>query len=171
MAKPILTCRGLSIVSAQDHHVVEACKNLSSENRKEFEVVYGGDPLELMMQSIESEMMFAIMREHEVLGITGISDCGSFSVMWAVFTEGMRNHKVSFVRASEALVRFYHKLSPNLECRVWIENNMICQWLAFLGFTPDIVFEAKPDVKMVNFVRCVDPEFEIDNSASRPVMH
>ena len=171
MDKLLMNVRGLSVVTAEAHHVEDILKHLSSENVREFETLYQMSPHEALMSAIETDICFAVVKDGVTLSITGLYDCGSYAVMWAVFSKHMRKHRVSFLRGSKRLIDFYHTLNCNIECRVWIENEMIHQWLSFLGFEPQVIVETGNNQELVNFVRCVQPEFQIDNSASRPVMH
>ena len=168
MAEPIASAHGLELHRLLPKHVMPFYENLSDENRLEFEQYYKFDPLEAILSILRDPMVFAITKGEEVLSITGLHD----GAMWLLFNKNLRKNRVSFFRASPVLVDYYHHFYEDIHCDVWVKNEMICQWLAKLGFKAIGVYDREgTDEQFVRFVRCKKPETNIFSMMTRPVMH
>lgn len=160
--------RGLKLVKLEPEHVFAF--KMSKENVREFEVVYQQDPIQSLLEASRHPGSFAVVKDGKVLAITGIVDAKGEGLIWSLFSFEMRNNFIRFARASMDLMEAYHQEYTTLVCDIWVENKMIAQWLAFLGFEPEFGFTHN-GADMVRFVRCCgDFEYELP-FAQRPVLH
>jgi hypothetical protein len=170
--KPILESRGLSLIRLTPELVNSFVPNLSGENVKEFAEVYREDP-KLALKAVAASKKahsFAVMKGEEPLAITGVVDLHGEGLIWAVFSNELRRGFVSFARASLDLMAFYNRQFPTLICDVWAQNEMIIQWLCYLGFDPDFAFEHNGH-EMIRFVRSCPDNKSVVTSGQRPVIH
>jgi hypothetical protein len=171
MDNPILSSRGMDLLTMTGRHVYEFVANMSVENQKEFAEVYELDPQKSLLRFVDIPGNYAVVRNGKVLALTGVHtmDDGE-GMMWALFTKDMKKQFVRFVRASTDLIQFYHSIYPVLNCDVWIESVMIHQWLALLEFHPEFGYEQNGQ-QIVRAVRyCSEDETEL-SSGQRPVVH
>lgn len=160
--------RGLRAVKLTANHVLSF--KMSKENIREFAEVYKQDPIAALLEVSEHQSSFAVLKDDQVLAITGIVDMRGEGLIWSLFSEDMRKHFVKFARASEQLMDIYHDAYTTLVCDIWVNSHMIAQWLAFLGFEPEFEFTHNGQ-NMVRFVRCcADVDYEIP-FGQRPVLH
>ena len=168
--KPLIESHGLALHKLRRKHIIPFYENLSTANIKELELAYGLDrekQLTMLLRSVDDQMVFAVTKGEKVLAITGLTEEG---MMWSMFSKDMRKNWVSFARASPELIRYYHHFFDEIECRVWIRNGMIHQWLAHLGFEA-IGMSGVDGVDFVHFVRCKEIQDNVHSLVSRPVMH
>lgn len=163
--KVVLSSHGLELRKLSLEHVKQFVDNLSDENMREFAVVYKRDPLVSLIEILNDQMAFAILRGDKVLCVTGVED----NCMWALFSRDMKNSWVRFARASPDLIRFYHHFYEVLYCDVWSENEMIHQWLAYLGFEATTIVKTSTEQDLVRFVHCKKKSSKVYKN--RPVMH
>lgn len=164
--------RELELVELLPEMVPGFVENLSPENVREFKEVYQSDPGSelLLMAENRNQKSYAVVQGDKVLAVTGIVDMRGEGLIWALFSKDLRRSFVRFARASMTLMDFYHKDYSTLVCDIWVENDMIAQWLSFLDFEPELEFthNNKP---MMRFVRyCTNDEHKIP-FAQRPVLH
>ena len=165
MGDVILRSHGLDLVRLKPCHIFPFIDNLSDENKREFAELYESDPLESLLQCLNDDMTFAVVKGDDPLAITGINEN---SQMWALFSKYMRLNWIRFARASPDLISFYHLYHDQISCDVWTESDMIVQWLAYLEFEP--IFLSKEN-HILHFVRCKSVDNDISSRISRPVMH
>ena len=168
--KPLIESHGLALHKLRRKHIIPFYENLSTANIKELELAYGLDrekQLTMLLRSVDDQMVFAVTKGEKVLAITGLTEEG---MMWSMFSKDMRKNWVSFARASPELIRYYHHFFDEIECRVWIRNGMIHQWLAHLGFEA-VGMSGVDGVDFVHFVRCKEIQDNVHSLVSRPVMH
>lgn len=169
MAKAFLEERGLRLVALEQRHILPFVSNISSENLREFETLYNLSPLEALESVCGDPLVYAVEKDGQALAITGIDADHGF--IWAVFSNDMRKHWISFARASIKLMEFYNLLHPRLICDVWSESQMIHQWLVSLGFLPECDMETTNGQLVIRFVRC-SPKVKSDETVTlRPVLH
>ncbi len=171
MAKPFIEERGLSLVDFDEGHIADFVKNISGENMREFESLYKLSPTEALKGVVGDPFVFTVLKEERPVAITGLVLHSDHAQMWAIFSKELRNHWISFARASRKLVEFYHGFHQELRSDVWTENDMIHQWLLHLGFMPEDVIEAKNGQSVVRFVRCGSVPKSVQTATSRPVLH
>jgi hypothetical protein len=167
MVKPVLVSHGLELYKLLPAHIMPFHENLSDENKREFEVVYGCDPLEALLSVMKDQMVFVVTRNDKVLAVTGIED----GQLWTMFSKDMKKNWVRFARASHDLMSFYHHFYDWIHCDVWAENEMIHQWLSHLGFEPSSIYQTETNQELVRFVRCKTSQDNVVSLLSRPVMH
>lgn len=170
--KPILESRGLSLVKLTLDLVDAFLPSLSPENQREFTELYKEDPTLALKAVVGSKIShsFAILKDGVPLAITGVVDMEGEGLIWAMFSTDLRKNFVSFARASFDLMKFYNRQYPTLVCDVWVENEMILQWLTYLGFEIDFGFSHNGQ-QMIRFVRGCSDTKSIVTSFQRPVIH
>jgi len=173
MDELVLSYRGLDLLKATEDHIRKLVPNLSEPNIREFAELYQIDPLEAMLNMRqETALMFSVVRNGEVLGLTGLTPDEPIPVMWSVFHKDMKKHWVKFARGSTKLVQYYHTFSPVLACEVWDQNEMIHYWLLSLGFEPEVHFEfGNGKLGVIRFTRTQRPKVSVLSQTPRPVIH
>lgn len=171
MAKPLIEERGLQLVPLEQAHIRAFVEDISPETMREFETLYTTSPIEALEDLIDEPLVFSVMKDGRPVAITGLVLHTKDALMWAIFTKSLRKYWVSFARASQKLIQFYHTLHPNLRSEVWVKNEMIHQWLLHLGFLPEAVIELSNGHTVIRFVRCDPKASYAQGSASRPVLH
>lgn len=169
-AKPLIESHGLALHKLRRKHIIPFYENLSTDNIKELEQAYGLDrenQLPMLLHLADEQMVFVVTKGEKILAMTGLTEEG---MMWAMFSKDMHKNWVRFARASPELIRYYHHFFDEIECRVWIRNGMIHQWLAHLGFEA-IGMSGVDGVDFVHFVRCKENQDNVHSLMSRPVMH
>jgi hypothetical protein len=167
MAKPILEKCGLQLVPFERDHVMPFFSDMSLESKRELRVAYGIEPLDALFMALEHKMVYAVIRNGHPLAVTGLDK----GFMWALFGNGLRRNWYRFVKASPALISYYHGFEPELVCDIWARNGMIAQWLAHLGFEPVAQLDLDSGHEFVRFVRCHYETPRVLNFPSRPVIH
>jgi len=165
MGDVVLRSHGLSLVKLKPCHIFPFLQDMSIENKREFSELYKLDPLESLLQCLNDDMVFAVVKGDRPLAITGINE---HSQMWALFSKYMKQNWIRFARASPDLIGFYHLYHDQISCDVWTESDMIVQWLAYLEFEP--IFISK-ESNILHFVRCNLDSNNTNSRISRPVMH
>jgi hypothetical protein len=171
MAKPFLEERGLKLVAFEERHILPFANNLSAENVREFEVLYAGSPVESLRSCLERPLVFTVEKDGQPLAVTGLVMTTGHAQMWALFSKDLRKHWISFARASQKLIQFYHLMHPKVVADVWTENEMIHQWLVHLGFLPEAAIEGSGGHMIIRFVRCTDEQKSAQTATLRPVLH
>lgn len=142
-------------------------KTLSTENIREFQILYQTDPLESLLSVLDDPMAHVIKSQDQVLAICGVND----GQLWTVFSKDIKKHWRTFVKASPKLINFYHQFYDELWCEVWTENTFIHNWLVHLGFDIQYVVDYSNGQQALRFVRCKHWGNEFDSGPSRPVIH
>jgi hypothetical protein len=171
MAKPFIEERGLRLVEFQRHHIEPFVRDLSPENLREFESLYGISPTEALEGVVGQPLIFTVEKEERPVAVTGLVLHSDHALMWSLFSKELRKSWISFARASRKLIEFYHTLHPELRSEVWTENEMIHQWLLHLGFLPQDAIELPNGHTVVRFVRCSHESKSVQTALSRPVLH
>lgn len=171
MGKPLIEERGLQLVPLDQAHIRPFVEDISPETMREFETLYATSPTETLEDLVDEPLVFSVMKDGRPVAITGLVLHTKDALMWAIFTKGLRKHWVSFARASQKLIQFYHTLHPNLRSEVWVKNEMIHQWLLHLGFLPEAVIDLQNGQSVVRFVRCIPEHKSAQTATSRPVLH
>ena len=170
MAKPFLEERGLKLVAFEERHILPFASNLSPENVREFEALYAKSPIESLRSCLEMPMVFTVEKDGQPLAVTGLIMTTSCAQMWALFSKDLRKHWVSFARASQKLIEYYHLMHPSIAADVWTENEMIHQWLVHLGFLPEAVIQAGNGQMVIRFVRCSPEQKSVQTTTLRPML-
>ena len=171
MADSILESRGLKLVPFHERHILPFIRNLSAENIREFETLYEISPLEALYDLSPDELVFVIEKDDKPIAMTGIVLREDSGVMWALFSNDLRKNWISFARASEMLIQFYHTIRETIYSEVWTNNEMIHQWLVHLGFEPECFIEKPNGQSVVRFVRCQPELNHVQADTLRPVLH
>ena len=171
MADCILESRGLKLVPFEQRHILPFIQNLSAENLREFETLYEVSPLEALYDLAPDELVFVIEKDGKPIAMTGIVLRDDSGMMWALFSNDLRKNWISFARASDLLIQFYHTMRENIHAEVWSENEMIHQWLAYLGFEPECFIEKENGQSIIRFVRCQSESNYVQGDLLRPVLH
>ena len=171
MADCILESRGLKLVPFEQRHILPFIQNLSAENLREFETLYEVSPLEALYDLAPDELVFVIEKDGKPIAMTGIVLRDDSGMMWALFSNDLRKNWISFARASDLLIQFYHTMRENIHAEVWSENEMIHQWLAYLGFEPECFIEKENGQSIIRFVRCQSEQNYVQGDLLRPVLH
>lgn len=171
MDKPFIEERGLKLVAFEERHILPFAMNLSEENLREFEVLYNTPPVQALESCIGNMLTFAVEADGKPLAVTGLIVHDTHAVMWCLFSKDMKKKWISFARASSKLVKFYSELRPVIMADVWTENEMIHQWLVYLGFMPEGVIEMQNGQMVIRFVRCNTDIKSAQTATSRPVLH
>jgi hypothetical protein len=171
MADPILESRGLKLVPFHQRHILPFIRNMSAENLREFETLYEISPLEALYDLAPDELVFVIEKDDKPIAMTGIVLREDSGMMWALFSNDLRKNWISFARASDMLIQFYHTIRETIYSEVWTENEMIHQWLAYLGFEPECLIEKQNGQSVIRFVRCQLESNYVQGDTSRPVLH
>lgn len=171
MADPILESRGLKLVPFHQRHILPFIRNMSAENLREFEALYEISPLEALYDLAPDELVFVIEKDDKPIAMTGIVLREDSGMMWALFSNDLRKNWISFARASDMLIQFYHTIRETIYSEVWTENEMIHQWLAYLGFEPECLIEKQNGQSVIRFVRCQLESNYVQGDTSRPVLH
>lgn len=171
MGKPLIEERGLSLVAFDPAHIKPFVDDLSVENMREFESLYQLSPMEALEGVAHEPLVFTVLRGERPVAVTGLILHTEDALMWCLFSKELRRHWISFARASKKLIEFYHTLHPNLRSEVWTQNDMIHQWLLYLGFWPKDVIEMQNGQSVVRFVRCSSESKSAQTATSRPVLH
>ena len=171
MADCILESRGLKLVPFEQRHILPFIQNLSAENLREFETLYEVSPLEALYDLAPDELVFVIEKNGKPIAMTGIVLRDDSGMMWALFSNDLRKNWISFARASDLLIQFYHTMRENIHAEVWSENEMIHQWLAYLGFEPECFIEKENGQSIIRFVRCQSEQNYVQGDLLRPVLH
>ena len=171
MADCILESRGLKLVPFEQRHILPFIQNLSAENLREFETLYEVSPLEALYDLAPDELVFVIEKGGKPIAMTGIVLRDDSGMMWALFSNDLRKNWISFARASDLLIQFYHTMRETIHAEVWSENEMIHQWLAYLGFEPECFIEKENGQSIIRFVRCQSDSKYVQGDLLRPVLH
>lgn len=171
MANPILQSRGLKLVPFEERHILPFARNLSAENLREFKTLYETSAIEALHSIEPHELVFVIEKDSEPVAITGIALQADSATMWALFSSDLRKNWISFARASDVLIQFYHLMRETLYAEVWVENEMIHQWLCYLGFEPECFIEKENGQSIIRFVRCQSKINYDQKGLLRPVLH
>ena len=171
MADCILESRGLKLVPFEQRHILPFIQNLSAENLREFETLYEVSPLEALYDLAPDELVFVIEKDGKPIAMTGIVLRDDSGMMWALFSNDLRKNWISFARASDLLIQFYHTMRETIYAEVWSENEMIHQWLAYLGFEPECFIEKENGQSVIRFVRCQSEQNYVQGELLRPVLH
>jgi hypothetical protein len=171
MDKPYIEERGLKLVAFEERHILPFAINISAENLREFEVLYELPVVEALEACIGKPLVFTIEKNGEPLAVTGLEIDEDHALMWCMFSKNLRKNWISFARASEKLMKFYQGLHPTLAADVWTENDMIHQWLVYLGFVPEMLIEMQNGQTVFRFVRCASDKKSVQNKPLRPVLH
>ncbi len=171
MADCIIESRGLKLVPFEERHILPFIRNLSPENLREFETLYEISPLEALYDLSPDELVFVIEKDDKPIAMTGIILRENSGVMWALFSNDLRKNWISFARASEMLIQFYHTIRETIYSEVWTNNEMIHQWLVYLGFEPESFIEKPNGQSVVRFVRCQSNSEYVQAESLRPVLH
>lgn len=168
MGNPLLRYDGLELHWLEGWHIEQFRKNVSAENMREFVEFYEIDADEALAGLIDEEYVHSVLLDGEVLAICGVDD----GLMWAIFSKGIKKHWRKFVKASPALINFYHMGWDDLRCEVWDRNLFVHQWLSYIGFRPEGVVNHGGNKTSISFVRCADWFDTLDSkSPPRPVLH
>lgn len=167
MVKPIIKSHGLNLYTAEIGDVNQLLNSLSNENLREISELYHDSPARLLPELLNSDMSHVVKVDDKVIAFCGVRN----GVMWTMFSKEIRYHWRSFVRASPALIGFYHNFYEILKCEVWEKNTFIHNWLVYLGFLPEFMETDESNNTVIHFVRCNFVESSIDSKTSRPVMH
>ena len=168
MDKPLLKSHGLELYHAKLGDTELLGAKLSKENLREIRELYKSEPDVLLTDLLSREMSHVVKAQGEVIAICGVDQNG---VLWTMFSREIRKHWRSFVKASPALIQFYHNFYPTLYCNVWSENVFVHNWLIHLGFLPDVLLTDSNDNTTIHFVRCIQGTISVVSESSRPVMH
>lgn len=171
MADCILESRGLKLVPFEQRHILPFIRNLSTENLREFETLYQISPLEALYDLAPDELVFVVEKDGKPIAMTGIVLRDDSGMMWALFSNDLRKNWISFARASDLLIQFYHTMRETIYAEVWSENEMIHQWLAYLGFEPECFIEKENGQSIIRFVRCQSEQNYVQGELLRPVLH
>ena len=171
MADCIIESRGLKLVPFEERHILPFIRNLSTENLREFETLYKISPLEALYDLGPDELVFVVEKDSKPIAMTGIILQDDSGMMWALFSNDLRKNWISFARASDLLIQFYHSMRDTLYSEVWTENEMIHQWLAYLGFKPECFIEKEDGQSVIRFVRCQSDSEYVQAESLRPVLH
>lgn len=171
MADCIIESRGLKLVPFEERHILPFIRNLSTENLREFETLYKISPLEALYDLGPDELVFVVEKDSKPIAMTGIILQDDSGMMWALFSNDLRKNWISFARASDLLIQFYHSMRETLYSEVWTENEMIHQWLAYLGFEPECFIEKEDGHAVIRFVRCQSDSEYVQAESLRPVLH
>jgi hypothetical protein len=166
----LLYSNGLSLVRFTADQVDDFVEDLSKENIEEFKVIYDHEPGKAIASVADQPGTYAVMRDGEVLAVTGIAFGSDSSVIWSLFSNKLRKHYARFVRASPALMDFYHLDSDVLYCDIWSKHSRIAMWLMKIGFKP-VAEKPHGDNTIVRFVRCKEEQPSGLEYNHRPVMH
>ena len=167
MAKPILEERGLQLVRFEKKHLMPFLHDMSPESKRELRVAYEIEPFDALSMAQDYEKVFAVIRDGKPLAVTGLDK----GFMWALFSKGLRRNWYRFVKASPALIEYYHGFNKELTCDIWARNGMIAQWLAHLGFEPIAHVDSENGNEFIRFVRCHRETASVLTFPSRPVIH
>ena len=152
-------------------HILPFIRNLSTENLREFETLYQVSPLDALYDLAPDELVFVIEKDGKPIAMTGIVLRDDSGMMWALFSNDLRKNWISFARASDLLIQFYHTMRETIYAEVWSENEMIHQWLAYLGFEPECFIEKENGQSVIRFVRCQSEPNYVQGELLRPVLH
>lgn len=167
MVKPILEKCGLQLVPFEEKHLMPFLLDMSPESKRELRVAYEIEPHFALSSALEYERVYAVIRDGHPLAVTGLDK----GFMWALFSKGLRRNWYRFVKASPALVEYYHGFDKELICDIWARNGMIAQWLTHLGFEPIAHVDSDNGSEFVRFVRCDRETGRVLTFPSRPVIH
>jgi len=156
------------LVEARPEHIVSFSKTVSAENVRELREFYGLDPTEAILNLVDDDSVYAVVYNDKVVCLTSINDDG---LMWALFSADINDNSIRFVRASRALIEYYHRAHDQIECRVWTENGKALQWLTYIGFEPVGVSRYGDHHDYVTFVRCNPDAMRNRAELLRPVIH
>jgi hypothetical protein len=176
MDELIMTYRGLDLIRATPEHVEDFVPNLSDENLEEFDRLYGLDPEESIKNLIDNTSeVYSVVKDGEVLAMTGLAPANGGNIMWALFSNQLRRHWISFARASHKLIQYFHIYHPVLYCEVWAKSTTIHVWLCSLGFEPRARFFTEgadeEQLEVIQFVHCQQPTLNAFTESPRPVAH
>lgn len=163
-----LVSHGMRLVDADQTHLPAFIESLSDENVRELREFYKIEPEWAINDLDLSDGISVVIYKGVPVCLTGIQSDGK---MWAMFSKELEKNKLRFVRASMALIEYYHGTHDQLQCSVWIKNGKTLQWLAFLGFEPVGVQKNHNGDEYVVFVRCASCSERNRPKELRPVMH
>lgn len=172
MAEIHIQERGLTLVDLEESHIQPFVENISPESEREFREFYKISLTDALINVVDDPFAFTVLKDGKPVAITGAALFTDHALIWAVFSKDLRRNWITFARASQKLMEFYHKFHGELRATIWTENHMVHQWLLHLGFVPaDIVYDPKNKQSSLHFVRCDHDAKYGDGSLSRPVLH
>lgn len=170
MAKVILKQGLLELVPAQMKHVIPLYQNLSKENLFELQIA-DLDPIAFFINSVRKDYVYVVEKKGKPLAITGIEhDDNQSAVMWAMFTNDIKENWVGFLRSSPKLIEFFHLYYYKLNMNILAENEQIIEWAMWLKFVPEYSF-IENNIEYIHFVRCNQDKKNVYTLSSRPVIH
>lgn len=139
----------------------------SNKGRLEMGVIYNIHPLLALVNSFDNPdcELYAVIKDHEVLAIVGISEG---DVLWAQFSLKMKKHWRAFVRASRDLINFFNR---DLEAHIWGKNTDIVNWLVWLGFSPQMLYNRTGSQEHMVELKYLQDTHSSCNGDLRPVKH
>lgn len=167
MDKPLIKHGKFELHQLREADVLPFYLNLSSENVREFDVLYQRDPYSALLEEAGQDMTHAVKIEDKAIAVTGVYQ----GVLWAMFSKDIKKNWRGLVRGSPKLISFYHQFFDKLECHIWVENEFTMNWLGHLGFEAKSIDLDDNDNPIVHFVRCNFKRNHVGSKPSRPVMH
>lgn len=165
--KPLREFGPFDFYKLQEAHIEPMLHSLSEKNLREMRVLYRVTPYDALMSVKDNELVHSVFHDGTIVAICGVDD-GQF---WVMFSKHIKKVYRSLVKHSPKFIEFYHAFYEDMYSDVWIENEFIHNWLAYLGFHPEVVAETSYGEKVVRFVRCKSWYDDIGSKPSRPVMH
>jgi hypothetical protein len=122
---------GLRISSFDD--VEYLAPRLKYEDKREVDANTGSTTHQALTKGyFQSEVCFTLVGNGEPIGMFGVSSEGA---IWLLVTDGIKKHKIKFIKESRKVIEFLLKKYRKLWNYVDARNELHIKWLKSCGFT------------------------------------
>lgn len=127
----------IRVIPADESHVLPLIKNLRTIDQAEIYYTTGStDYQDTIIEGIQSpdSVSYSIFADHMILCICGLIHRDDYDIVWALGTNEIKNHKLSFYRETKRLLMSHRGKNPLVNC-VYEGNLEAIAYLRRLGFT------------------------------------
>ena len=121
---------GLRVSTIQDVEYI--APRLKYEDKREIDANTGNTPYNALLKGFfQSEVCFTLIGNGEPIGMFGVTEDGG---VWLLVTDGIKKHKIKFIKESKKVIEFLTTKYRKLWNYVDVRNTLHIKWLKSCGF-------------------------------------
>jgi hypothetical protein len=156
----------ITIRDATQADVQQLCARIRPTDRQEVIAVKGECNPYLLWQSFRGVAKVALTESGHVIcifGCTPIEGMEGAASPWMLGTDRLDQHLFSMCKHARKYVRAWHAQYPLLTNATLIDNDVVIEWLSWLGFKFTHAFETDSGAQFIQFSKtkatvCVNPQ-------------